>query len=117
MKTKRRILSPRTMGRLGGSAGTEAQNEARRLNAQRAGRPRRVCIYCGEAVRSGHVKARLDKTCGAHGWRWQKPSEEDRPAVTPDPTLVSDVLKTFAEELAHHPRLRARLHAAARALA
>ena len=104
------------MGRLGGSAGTEAQNEARRLNAQRAGRPRRVCIYCGEAVRSGHVKARLDKACGAHGWRWQKPSEESRPPIKPDPTLLADLLTTLERELGKHPRLHARLRAAARAL-
>jgi len=61
-----------TLGRLGGAAGTKAQNAARKQNAQRAGRPKRVCLHCGEPVVAGHVDRRLDVTCGAHGWRWLK---------------------------------------------
>jgi hypothetical protein len=60
------------LGRLGGAAGTKAQNAARKQNAQRAGRPKRVCVVCGEPVVAGHVDRDLDVSCGAHGWRWQK---------------------------------------------
>jgi hypothetical protein len=76
---KKKTMNPhaRELGRLGGLAGTPAQNRARRRNAQHAGRPRRVCTTCGEPVRGGHVNRALDDTCGPHGWRWQKPSERD----------------------------------------
>jgi len=45
------------------------------MNAQRAGRPRRVCVHCGERVYGGHVDRALDTTCGAHAWRWQTRAE------------------------------------------
>jgi hypothetical protein len=69
-----------TLGRLGGSAGTEAQNLARKRNAQLAGRPRRVCNHCGEAVIGGHTDKALDVSCGQHGWHWQK--RVDKPSGT-----------------------------------
>lgn len=64
------------LGRLGGSANTEAQLAARQANALKAGRPRRVCSHCGEPARGGHLDKRLDSTCGTHGWKWQKRSEQ-----------------------------------------
>src|SRR5215831_11639496 len=70
-KTKKNAAAV-ALGRLGGAAGTRAQNRARKKNAQLAGRPRRICTTCGEPVAGGHVDRRLDETCGAHGWRWQQ---------------------------------------------
>jgi ribosomal protein S27AE len=64
-----------TLGRKGGLANTVKQQRARKLNAQRAGRPRRICTHCGEAVIGGHVDRALDTKCGAHGWRWQTRAE------------------------------------------
>lgn len=60
------------LGRLGGRAGTAAQNRARKANAQNAGRPRRVCTKCNEPVLGGHADRALDETCGRHGWRWER---------------------------------------------
>ena len=77
------------LGRLGGSANTKAQNRARKANAQFAGRPRRICVHCGEPVLGGHVDRTRDATCGAHGWRWQKQSEPDAPARRPLPLVVA----------------------------
>jgi len=87
------------LGRLGGTANTEAQNAARAKNAQRAGRPRRVCIYCREPVIGGHVDRRLDSPdhCGAHGWRWQHHTAEERPTTDPDPELLADVLAVLED--------------------
>jgi len=89
------------IGRLGGQAGTKAQNRARKVNAQLGGRPRRVCTTCGEPVIGGHFDRELDETCGAHGWRWQR-AGDDSP-VTP-PTIAS-----LKRELARHLRLAADL--------
>lgn len=66
------------LGRLGGRAGTKAQNAARAENAKRAGRPRRVCTHCGDPVKGGHVDRKKDQTCGQHGWRWEKPADRAR---------------------------------------
>jgi len=67
------------LGRLGGARNTRKQMEARKRNAQKAGRPRRVCAACGEPVLGFHVDRALDDSCGIHEWKWQKPSErEDR---------------------------------------
>lgn len=66
------------LGRLGGLANTEKQQKARALNAQKAGRPRRVCKHCGEPVVGGHVDRALDQKCGEHGWRWQSRREQFR---------------------------------------
>src|SRR5262249_30194749 len=60
------------LGRLGGGANTTAQHRARQQNARRGGRPGRICVYCGEPVRGGHVDVKLDDRCGQHGWRWQQ---------------------------------------------
>jgi len=96
------------LGALGGRANTEAQLAARRKNAQLAGRPRRVCRHCGEPVRGGHADAALDTSCGAHGWRWQRPSHPDRPRIRPDPRLLADVLRAL-EAAGAPPRLLARV--------
>lgn len=69
------------LGRKGGAANTDAQQRARRTNAQRAGRPRRVCVLCDQPVIGGHVDRALDDTCGAHGWRWQQRSATTPPAA------------------------------------
>ena len=61
-----------SLGRLGGQAGTPAQDAARARNAQHAGRPGRVCTKCGEPVVGGHQNRMLDLTCGAHGWKWRQ---------------------------------------------
>ena len=74
-KPKKKNTAAVALGRLGGQAGTTAQNVARKRNAQLGGRPRRVCTHCGEPVVGGHVNRALDLTCGPHGWKWQKPSE------------------------------------------
>jgi len=63
------------LGQRGGLANTEKQQAARKLNAKRAGRPRRVCVHCGEPVIGGHVDRSRDESCGAHGWRWQSRAE------------------------------------------
>lgn len=73
---KKKNPAAQALGRLGGQAGTTAQNRARKKNAQLAGRPRRVCTHCGEPVVGGHVDRALDEKCGAHGWKWQKQSEK-----------------------------------------
>jgi hypothetical protein len=91
------------LGRLGGSKNTDAQLAARRRNAKLAGRPRRVCVQCGAPVRGGHHDAALDTSCGAHGWRWQRQSEDDRPPVPADPALLADVLQALTR-LARRPR-------------
>jgi ribosomal protein S27AE len=65
------------LGRLGGSTNSKAQQRARKRNAQLAGRPRRVCVHCGEPVIGGHADRALDERCGAHGWKWQKRSEQE----------------------------------------
>jgi len=62
------------LGRRGGKAGSPAQKTARRSNIAGVGRPRRVCLVCGEPVTGGHVDRALDTSCGAHGWRWQRRS-------------------------------------------
>jgi hypothetical protein len=74
-KAPKKNPAAQALGRLGGSANSPAQLAARRKNAKLAGRPRRVCVHCGEPVKGGHVDAKLDAKCGAHGWKWQKPSE------------------------------------------
>lgn len=60
------------IGRRGGMANTKAQNRARARNAQKAGRPRRVCKTCRQPVLGGHVDRALDETCGQHGWQWEQ---------------------------------------------
>jgi hypothetical protein len=60
------------LGRLGGIANTPAQRRQRREAAKLAGRPRRVCRHCRQAVVGGHVDRALDASCGAHGWEWER---------------------------------------------
>lgn len=83
------------LGRLGGAAKTRAQNLARKRNAQRAGRPGRVCVHCGEPVLGGHVNRALDDTCGQHGWRWQ----QGRDAAPVPATGASATLEAIARIL------------------
>jgi hypothetical protein len=88
--TPRKNPNAMALGRRGGKAGTPAQNQARRQNAQRGGgRPGRVCTTCGEPVVGGHVDRRLDETCGEHGWRWQQRASATT-APTPPP-LPADI--------------------------
>lgn len=68
------------LGRLGGIAGTAAQNAARAANAKLAGRPRRICDHCGEPVRAGHVDRDQDTVCTNPGWHWERPSDRRQPA-------------------------------------
>lgn len=63
------------LGRLGGQANTKAQNRARKANAQKGGRPRRVCTDCGEPVVGAHKDRALNATCPGRSWHWQKSSE------------------------------------------
>ncbi len=109
----RKNAAAQALGRLGGAANTPAQHAARQQNAQRAGRPKRVCTTCGHAVVGGHVDRRLDETCGAHGWRWQQrnaPTGEDAP-----PNLLRDILDAVTEgAYVLPPALLRRLRAAAR---
>lgn len=88
-----KVKAARMLGSLGGRAGTTKQNEARKRNAQRAGRPRRVCIACNEPVVGGHVDRRLDTSCGAHGWRWQR--RDDPHDSTVDRSLDRALMAAF----------------------
>ena len=74
---QQRSEAAQILGRRGGKAGTDAQNEARKVNGQLGGRPGRVCSVCLEPVSGGHKDRRLDETCGAHGWQWQKDLSAD----------------------------------------
>ena len=58
------------LGRLGGARNTPAQQAARAKNVQRAGRPGRICIHCGEPVYGGHKDRKLDTTCPGRAWTW-----------------------------------------------
>jgi len=78
--TPKKNSAAQALGRLGGSKNTAAQNAARAQNAQRAGRPRRVCTRCGEPVIGGHVDRELDGTCGPSAWRWQQRDSKLTPA-------------------------------------
>lgn len=76
-------MAASTIGRLGGSANTPAQMEARRRNAKLAGPPRRVCEGCGEPVfrpvrdgHGGHKDRKLDAKCHATAWHWQTKREQ-----------------------------------------
>lgn len=81
--------------RLGGRANTPAQNRARALNAQKAGRPKRVCKKCRQPVLGGHVDRTLDTTCGAHGWQWEQAGKR-HPAP---PNLEAQALDAIAAAL------------------
>jgi hypothetical protein len=76
------------LGRLGGRANTPAQRRQRQAAAKLAGRPRRVCLRCRQAVVGGHLDRALDESCGAHGWAWERagvrhpaPKGRDRAAL------------------------------------
>lgn len=88
-RTTKKSAAAALIGRLGGKAGTSKQNDARKRNAQLAGRPRRVCNVCGEPVK-GHLNIALDEACGQHGWHWQK--KHERVAAVNGPKLAHVVL-------------------------
>jgi hypothetical protein len=93
--TRKRIMSAAAeLGRLGGSKNTAAQQDARKRNAQTAGRPARVCNFCGERV-GGHKHRPLDETCGAHGWRWQQPHAEGGVALLNPYDVLDDVISAY----------------------
>lgn len=108
----RKNPAAQALGRLGGAARTPAQNAARKQNAQRAGRPKRVCTTCGNPVVGGHVDRRLDETCGAHGWRWQQRNAETADAQLPD--LLRDLRDALDGSHALPPALLRRLRAVTR---
>src|SRR5262245_49342942 len=83
--TEKKNPAAQALGRLGGSANTAAQNRARKLNAQHAGRPGRVCNKCGEPVRGGHLDPKLDLSCGVHGWRWARGGKATAAPPAPAP--------------------------------
>lgn len=94
------------LGRKGGRAKTPKQAAARRQNLAGVGRPRRVCVVCGEPVIGGHVDRDLDATCGAHGWHWQKRGSVSAPD---DPATLRHSIDALERTLAE---LRIRLLAA-----
>jgi hypothetical protein len=106
-RTTQTTTAAMRLGRLGGKAGTSKQNAARKRNAQRAGRPRRVCITCNEPVVGGHVDRRLDASCGAHGWRWQR---RDDPHVPNDDAVDTIVALVGRLSPAKRAELLARLN-------
>ena len=61
------------------------------------------------------MERRLDETCGAHGWRWAQRGAAPRAAVSPDPQLLTDLLKYLESQAAlpgsRHGRLVKRLRA------
>jgi hypothetical protein len=93
------------LGRLGGGRNTAAQQQARRQNAQRGGRPKRVCLHCGEPVSGGHVDRALDDTCGQHGWRWQQ-GEDGAPTATGATALLDAIAKVVRQRDLPRTRLR-----------
>jgi ribosomal protein S27AE len=95
MESPTKNAAAQALGRLGGAVNSKAQQQARKQNAQRAGRPRRVCVHCGEPVVAGHVDRALDVTCGAHGWQWQQRSA----AAEPAPTIGLSLSRADAEQL------------------
>lgn len=93
------------LGRLGGGANTAAQQRARKRNAQLAGRPRRVCVRCGEPVVGGHADRSLDDECGQHGWRWQQ-------GANPPPLTLAEIdreIDSHRRALADLTKLRAKV--------
>ena len=79
---KKRVGRPRknaaaqSLGRRGGAARSAKQNAARRRNARTAGRPAKVCIFCGKPAKGGHKEKRRDASCGMHGWTYRQRSKD-----------------------------------------
>jgi hypothetical protein len=90
------------LGRLGGSANTKAQHRARKANAQKAGRPRRVCVKCAQPVTGGHADRALDETCGAHGWRWERAGTRHPAPVSRDRAALDELAALLAESVRRH---------------
>lgn len=113
-KSKKKMAA-QLLGRFGGAANTSKQNAARKQNAQLAGRPRRVCKFCGDRVTGGHANRSKDVTCGAHGWRWQK-AHEEAPAPLLNPyDLLDQVARAFVDGVEvgqEHAELLARVRLA-----
>lgn len=99
MSKKSKTLTPaaaRRIGRLGGRARTPAQNAARAVNAQKAGRPRRVCKRCAQPVVGGHVDRELDDTCGEHGWRWEQAGKRHEGPLNPLDAIAAAIRTSTA---------------------
>ena len=77
LKPKKKNPAAQALGRLGGSANTPAQIEAKRRNARFGGRPGRVCTDCGQPVYGGHKNRKLDGHCHSRSWTWQSTSERN----------------------------------------
>ena len=84
------------LGRLGGSANTPAQQRQREAAAQKAGRPRRVCVHCAQPVLGGHADRTLDATCGAHGWRWERAGSSHPAPVVPERVALDKIARVLA---------------------
>ena len=103
------------LGRLGGAAGTSAQQRAREANSQLGGQPGRVCVFCGEPVIGGHDDRDLDESCGAHGWRWKRkhdPPAARREALERDLALHQAAVASIKRRLAGLPGRPPRLTSA-----
>lgn len=85
------------LGRLGGQANTRAQQLARKRNAQKAGRPRRVCNHCSMPVAGGHVDRKLDKTCGQHGWSWERAGQPHTAPKDPEAIALDDIANVLRD--------------------
>lgn len=96
VKSKRKNRMAQELGRRGGAANTPAQHAARQRNALRAGRPRRVCDTCGEAVVGGHADRRLDLQCGQHGWRWERAGVRVPAPANPDRTALDAIARRLS---------------------
>lgn len=84
------------LGRLGGMANTPAQQRARQRNAQKAGRPGRVCVHCGQPVIGGHADRNLDASCGAHGWRWERAGVRHPAPLSDERRALDAIAKVLA---------------------
>src|SRR4030095_7698392 len=73
----RKNAAARALGRRGRAARTAKQNAARRRNAVKAGRPAKVCIFCGKPAKGGHKVKRPDASCGMHGWMYRQRADTD----------------------------------------
>lgn len=87
----RKNAAARALGKRGGAARTAKQNAARRSNSAKAGRPGKVCLFCGRPAKGGHKIKRYDTTCGMHGWTYRQ-----RSLATDDSVLRNAVIAEIA---------------------
>jgi len=75
-RSPKKNAAAQALGRLGGSQNTPAQIQAKRRNAELAGRPGRICADCGQPVHGWHKNRALDFRCQGRTWRWQSQNEK-----------------------------------------